>query len=158
MSLKVLEGEKMRKGRFVEGNLVIACCVLLGLSVFIYLNKEDTEAKRGADNINDVKLAVKALDGKITEYQDTTTQYIEKLRTENKAVTEANIALLNDLNHRVGRMEKTSDTPKNVNVSFAEPLKVSVVYRQATKKPLIPTRPIPDAPKTLLERAGVTNQ
>jgi hypothetical protein len=168
MSLRVIEGEKMRKGKFVEGIFLLAACVLLCLGIFVYLKKDDSEAKRYADKADEAKLAVDALDGKITGYQDTVVQLIDKLKAENKAVTDANMALFNDLNHRVGRIETTSDTPKNLNLSFAEPLKVSVVYREAKMKPkpLIPGV-LPDAPfskpsvnphPSLLERAGVTNQ
>lgn len=163
MSLKVIEGEKMRKGKFVEGVFLLAACVLLCLGIFVYIKKDDTESKRYADKADEAKLAVDALDTKIQGYQDTVNLLVEKIRTENKAVTDANVALLNDLNHRVGRIEKTSDTPQNVNVNFPEPIKVNVVYRQAEKKPLLPTIPSPhsggtgtEISKSLLQRAGVT--
>lgn len=164
MSLRLIEGENMRKGRFMEGMILLTAVIFMGLASYIYLKKDDTEAKRYADKANDAKLAVDALDVKILTYQDIVNQLVEKLRIENKAVENANMALLNDLNHRIAIVEKTQDTPKNVNVNFPEPIKVSVVYRQAEKKPLLPTIPSPhsggstgtEISKSLLQRAGVT--
>ncbi len=120
----------------------IALCIVTG---YAYLKLENKDFSKASAAVDDVKInmsAVEAEQNKITQSQQT--------------FFANTVTALEQLNKRIEIVENKKLEAQKVNLSFNEPLKISVVYRQAVKK-------IPETPKGLngksktpmLERAGI---
>lgn len=128
----------MGKGKTLEMVLFGAGFILMVACGFVYLKSEDTDYKNFAENTKDIKLMNESL-----------TKQIDQL-TKNQ---EAFIKLMtSELDNLKGR---NKDAP--IAVKLSEPISINLIYREAVKKPLIPTAPKTQhkTGKSLLERAGI---
>jgi hypothetical protein len=136
----------VKKGNFVEGMLLLAAAGLFVLALFAYMKREDTDYKKFNDAAGDMRGSISSLEKVVSEAAQ---------RNQNMYTNATEI--MNDLNHRVKRLEEEVQKPKQMNVTMTEPVKVSVVYRAAKPKPLLPSPPQslhnkPDG--SLMGRAG----
>lgn len=127
----------MKRGGGVEGLILIVSVIFFILALFIYMRKDDTSGSKSLEVANEARSLILSMQSTIDSKQAS----IEKLTTDLKGLDERfeNFVHNMDLNRE----------QEPLRISLAEPLKVSVVYRQSTLK----TETIKN--KSLLHRAGI---
>lgn len=155
--------------------LVSVVCVVIAWN--LWENRNDTDGKKALEVAKSTQTTVGEMNGQITSIlnrldgQDdwqkrTDITASEEQQRLNKINEELNInqSRLNDFNKKLAEAKAHPPAPKPIEIA---PLTINVVYRQAIKKPLIPTAPPPTAEKstpnkvydtrgTLLKQAGVS--
>ena len=106
----------------------LALCVITGVAYFKYENKDYAKASAAVDDVRVNMSAVEAEQNKIIQGQQT--------------FFANTVTALEQLNKRIEVVENKKPEVQKVHLSFTDPLKISVVYRQAVKK-------IPEIPKTI---------
>lgn len=132
----------MKRGKFVEGLMLLVAVVFLVLAVFVYIKKDDVQFKKYADTADDVKANMSSVESQ---------QF--KLKEEQKNFVANTTTALGDLVGRVKALEEKSGD-KNINLNLKEPVRFSVVYK--TVLPEAPATIKPKSKTPLLEKAGVT--
>jgi hypothetical protein len=130
----------MRKGKFVPGILLLTSVIFLGMSVYVYQCKDDSEGKQAREIAGDAKGA--AIDAKagiisLTDAIKDAAEATKQLREEQKAFAAIQVPMMADLNSRVSTLEKRP--PGHVKVSLTEPVRISLIYKAAQKKIEAPT-------------------
>lgn len=118
----------MKRGKFVEGLLVLVAAVFLVVSIIIYQRKDETEGSKALDvatttqgSINTVKAEQK------------------KIEDEQKTFAETTVTMLADLNKRLDEVEKkpaptqVASVPQNINLHLKEPVTFNVMYHDKPK-------------------------
>jgi hypothetical protein len=124
----------------------IALCITTG---YAYLKLENKDFSKASAAVDDVRINMSAIEAEQNKF------------TQSQQTFFANtVTALEELNKRIETIENKKPEAQNVNLKFTDPLKISVVYRQAVKK--IPTIPkvvsgrVKQVP--LIERAGLLDQ
>lgn len=122
----------------------IALCIVTGYAYLKLENKDFSKASAAVDDVRVNMSSIESEQNKITQSQQN--------------FFSNTVTALEQLNKRIEAVENKKPEAQKVNLSFTDPLKISVVYRQAVKKlPEIPPQ-ISGKYKTrkvLLDRAGL---
>lgn len=122
----------------------IALCIVTGYAYLKLENKDFSKASAAVDDVRVNMSSIESEQNKITQSQQN--------------FFSNTVTALEQLNKRIEAVENKKPEAQKVSLSFNEPLKISVVYRQAVKK-------LPEIPKTMngkvtktpmLDRAGIS--
>lgn len=119
--MRVLEGEKPVRGKFMESMLVLIAVVFLVMSIVIYVKKDESQGAKALSLTEDNRDVVSSVESQVN-----------KLREENKNFAGNMTTAIGDL---VGRVRSLEEANKNINVNLKEPVTFNVVYKEKAIHP-----------------------
>jgi hypothetical protein len=138
-----VKGKYFMTGETIILITAIALCVLAAVA---YIHKDDGAAKDYKEASSQVTASVTRLRDEMISINESVRLSQEKTNKELEVITKVTGDMLNDLQLRVKELENKKPLSQlhDLNLRFAQPLQVSVIYREAKKKskPLIPTNEV----------------
>jgi hypothetical protein len=141
------------KGKvFMDGIVLLIAVVFLILAAYLFVSRNDGASKELKETTSDLKASLKIVQDTLDKVNESNSELVQEL----KAIKTVSDGLFADHGKRISDIENKKPLTQlnDINLRFKEPLKVSIIYREAMKKlPEIPAHMNGKMP--LIKRAGL---
>jgi hypothetical protein len=144
----------MKGRKFVGEAIIFICSMALCIVAAVAFIKRDDKA------INEDSVKIKAGIEDIASSLSGILERQKQAQAEVKALGDVSTSMISDLSKRITDLEnrKPMTNLNDVNLKLTEPIKISLVYREAMKKPRPLIGETNHTKSPLLHRAGVLSQ